>query len=142
MFHDCGSEIPTELEPRTFWSSVILSCLPLNRPDVDFDVRLMRAVQVMDIPMLKDFINALVMDSLTYGKKLRFFTPSSSPKNPRTLKGNIQQTGMRTCRELYNFPFRIPHSFVLEALSRKVFQAVTVMSAKVVVKEQGGGSVF
>ena len=28
----------------------------------------MRAVQVMDIPMLKDFINALVMDSLTYGK--------------------------------------------------------------------------
>ena len=41
----------------------------LYRPDVDFDVRLMRAVQVMDIPMLKDFINALVMDSLTYGKK-------------------------------------------------------------------------
>ena len=41
----------------------------LHRPDVDFDVRLMRAVQVMDIPMLKDFINALVMDSLTYGKK-------------------------------------------------------------------------
>ena len=40
----------------------------LCRPDVDFDVRLMRAVQVMDIPMLKDFINALVMDSLTYGK--------------------------------------------------------------------------
>ena len=40
----------------------------LYRPDVDFDVRLMRAVQVMDIPMLKDFINALVMDSLTYGK--------------------------------------------------------------------------
>lgn len=38
-----------------------------HRPDVDFDVRLMRAVQVMDIPMLKDFINALVMDSLTYG---------------------------------------------------------------------------
>ena len=38
------------------------------RPDVDFEVRLMRAVQVMDIPMLKDFINALVMDSLTYGK--------------------------------------------------------------------------
>ena len=31
-------------------------------------MRLMRAVQVMDIPMLKDFINALVMDSLTYGK--------------------------------------------------------------------------
>ena len=30
----------------------------------------MRAVQVMDIPMLKDFINALVMDSLTYGKIL------------------------------------------------------------------------
>ena len=46
-----------------------------NRPDVDFDVRLMRAVQVMDIPMLKDFINALVMDSLTYGKK---FCPGSS----------------------------------------------------------------
>ena len=42
--------------------------LLLCRPDVDFDVRLMRAVQVMDIPMLKDFINALVMDSLTYGK--------------------------------------------------------------------------
>lgn len=38
----------------------------LEKPDVDFDVRLMRAVQVMDIPMLKDFINALVMDSLTY----------------------------------------------------------------------------
>ena len=28
---------------------------------------MLRAVQVMDIPMLKDFINALVMDSLTYG---------------------------------------------------------------------------
>jgi len=42
----------------------------------------MRAVQVMDIPMLKDFINALVMDSLTYGKKLRF-TPSFSRKNPQ-----------------------------------------------------------
>ena len=42
--------------------------LLLCRPDVDFEVRLMRAVQVMDIPMLKDFINALVMDSLTYGK--------------------------------------------------------------------------
>lgn len=46
----------------------ITCTLSLNRPDVDFDVRLMRAVQVMDIPMLKDFINALVMDSLTYGK--------------------------------------------------------------------------
>lgn len=58
-----------KVETRTFRSSDILSYLPLNRPDVDFDVRLMRAVQVMDIPMLKDFINALVMDSLTYGKK-------------------------------------------------------------------------
>lgn len=38
----------------------------LEKPHVDFDVRLLRAVQVMDIPMLKDFINALVMDSLTY----------------------------------------------------------------------------
>ena len=50
--------------------SIIFKCLSrlFYRPDVDFDVRLMRAVQVMDIPMLKDFINALVMDSLTYGK--------------------------------------------------------------------------
>jgi len=40
------------------------------RPQVEFDVCMLRAVQVMDIPMLKDFINALVMDSLTYGKKL------------------------------------------------------------------------
>lgn len=64
-----------KVETRTFRSSDVLSYLPLNRPDVDFDVRLMRAVQVMDIPMLKDFINALVMDSLTYGKK---FCPGSS----------------------------------------------------------------
>ncbi|EDO37277.1 predicted protein, partial [Nematostella vectensis] len=38
----------------------------LEKPEVGFDVRMMKAVQVMDIPMLKDFINALVMDSLTY----------------------------------------------------------------------------
>ncbi|KAK3749842.1 hypothetical protein QZH41_015501, partial [Actinostola sp. cb2023] len=38
----------------------------LEKPQVDFDVCMLRAVQVMDIPMLKDFINALVMDSLTY----------------------------------------------------------------------------
>lgn len=52
----------------TYCMCVTICNLSLNRPDVDFDVRLMRAVQVMDIPMLKDFINALVMDSLTYGK--------------------------------------------------------------------------
>ena len=46
----------------------------LCRPHVDFDVRLLRAVQVMDIPMLKDFINALVMDSLTYGKLIEMRT--------------------------------------------------------------------
>ena len=54
----------------------------LCRPDVDFDVRLMRAVQVMDIPMLKDFINALVMDSLTYGKiKIRSAVLVQIPTN-------------------------------------------------------------
>ena len=47
---------------------LVLIDVLLCRPHVDFDVRLLRAVQVMDIPMLKDFINALVMDSLTYGK--------------------------------------------------------------------------
>ena len=56
--------------------------LLLCRPDVDFDVRLMRAVQVMDIPMLKDFINALVMDSLTYGKmKIRAAVLVQIPTN-------------------------------------------------------------
>lgn len=56
--------------------------LLLCRPDVDFDVRLMRAVQVMDIPMLKDFINALVMDSLTYGKmKIRATVLVQIPTN-------------------------------------------------------------
>ena len=42
----------------------------------------MRAVQVMDIPMLKDFINALVMDSLTYGKiKIRSAVLVQIPTN-------------------------------------------------------------
>ena len=42
----------------------------------------MRAVQVMDIPMLKDFINALVMDSLTYGKmKIRVAVLVQIPTN-------------------------------------------------------------
>ena len=42
----------------------------LNRPEVGFDVQMLKAVQVMDIPVLKDFINALVMDSLTFGKHI------------------------------------------------------------------------
>lgn len=64
--------------------------LSLNRPDVDFDVRLMRAVQVMDIPMLKDFINALVMDSLTYGKKNRFtLCPISAVLGGNTRAGSL-----------------------------------------------------
>ena len=64
--------------------------LLLCRPDVDFDVRLMRAVQVMDIPMLKDFINALVMDSLTYGKmKIRAYVLGLSKFQPIFSNSNL-----------------------------------------------------
>ena len=69
--------------------------LSLCRPDVDFDVRLMRAVQVMDIPMLKDFINALVMDSLTYGKmKIRAAVLIQIPTNMSKFQFNLKNVSI------------------------------------------------
>ena len=64
----------------------------------------MRAVQVMDIPMLKDFINALVMDSLTYGKmKIRAAVlvqiPTKMSKFQFDLEG-LLVLGTVTCHQL------------------------------------------
>ena len=83
--------------------------------------------------MLKDFINALVMDSLTYGKKLRF-TPSSSP-SPKNPQGKFTGGGDENVQGASKFSFPNPPYFVLEAQQMKAFQAVTILSAKVVVKE-------
>ena len=59
----------TNTESTYLFYVIKLPRVTKNRPDVGFDVRMAKAVQVMDIPMLKDFINALVMDSLAYGKQ-------------------------------------------------------------------------
>ena len=48
---------------------MVLSVLPrlsvVDRPEVWFSIRVLKAVQMMEIPLLKSWIHSVVMDGLT-----------------------------------------------------------------------------
>ena len=45
----------------------LLFCTAFDRPDVNFNLRMMRALQMIEVPLLKRWIHTNILDGLTNG---------------------------------------------------------------------------